>query len=81
VGKLSVAFVTFCKPLCLDSKTGVGQHSGPPGRSPAKKQVANLPQEVELGTGWFAFLFSHPCRVAGPNRQTNTLFGFSVGWL
>src|SRR5260370_32971113 len=30
-----------------------------------KKQVANLPQAVELGTGWFGFLFIHPCRAGG----------------
>jgi hypothetical protein len=46
-----------------------------------KNEVANLPQDVELGTGWFGLLFCHPCRVAGSNRQTNTFFRFSAGWV
>jgi len=33
------------------------RHPGPPGRSPAKKQVANLPQDVELGMCWSGFCF------------------------
>jgi hypothetical protein len=41
--------------FALIPKPAGAQHPGPPGRSPAKKQVANLPQEVEMGTGWFCF--------------------------
>jgi hypothetical protein len=45
-------------------------------------KIANLAQDVNLASCWLdcVFLF-HACRVAGLNRQANTFFGSSVGWL
>jgi hypothetical protein len=45
-------------------------------------KIANLAQDVQLASCWFdrVFLF-HACRAAGLNRQANTFFSFSVGWL
>ena len=67
--------------FAVNLKPWAAEHPGPPGRSAAKNEVANQPQEVELGTGWFRLLFFRPCRVGGSNGQTNTFFGFSVGWV
>src|SRR5947207_2389996 len=40
--------------------------------------IANLAQDVELGTCWFDFCFFHACLVAGSKSQANT-FSFFCG--
>jgi hypothetical protein len=46
-------------------------------------EVANLAQDVELGSCWFDFVFFHPCLVAGSTGQANTFsffYGMAVKW-
>ena len=40
--------------------------------------IANLAQDVELGTCWFG-LFFHPCLVAGLQSRANTFFAQICG--
>jgi hypothetical protein len=37
-------------------------------------EVANLPQNVEMGACWLDWLFFHPCLVAGLHGRANTFF-------
>ena len=78
--------------LCLQQADGVtpgrdgtGFYAGFPGYLGdlvRRNKIANLAQDVELGSCWFdEFFLFHACRVAGLNRQANTFFRFPVGWL
>jgi hypothetical protein len=44
-------------------------------------KIANLTQNVELGTDWLDALFLHPCLVAGLTPQANSLLQKTVGGL
>jgi hypothetical protein len=46
-----------------------------------RNDIADLPQNVELGTCWFDWFVFHPCLVAGRHGQANTFFAKTVGWL
>jgi hypothetical protein len=46
-----------------------------------RNEIANLAQDVELGTRWFDCFLFHPCRVAGSKHHANAFFhsyGMSV---
>ena len=44
-----------------------------------RNEIADLPQDAELGTCWLDLLFFHPCLVAGLHGRANTFFVKTVG--
>jgi hypothetical protein len=50
------------------------------GDQEARNEVANLPQQVQLGGGWnVVVVFFHPCRVAGLHKTFQPFFKESYG--
>ena len=47
---------------------------GNPGNFVLRNEMANLAQDVELGTRWLNSFVFHPCRVAGSKHQANAFF-------